>query len=432
MLTRPLYNLGLGVLAPLFALAGWRRCRKARILGLRLERCLSSRWGQVPDGWKTGGIWLHAVSVGESRSIFPLLSALHQRHPHLPLTVTNGSIQGALQVRRFAPVSVQNTLIPYDYPFAVGHFLDRLQPQLVVMVETELWPNLFHACRQRGIPLVIINARLKQRSFVRYQRWGQPLVGQTLRHAHAIAAQFPIDAERLIALGADPKQVQVLGNLKFDLELPESLPDQAQTFRCQNVLDNRFVWVAGSTHASEETQVLAAHRRLLRTHPDALLILVPRHADRFESVWALLQQEGWRTQRRTDEQPLAPDTQVLLGNTVGELLLWYAVADAAFVGGSLVPFGGHNPIEPAALAKPVLTGPHIMNLKALYDAFSACRGVHFVETDEALAETLNRLATDPTLRRQWGQQAHACYQQQAGVLERILNLLEPYLARPEK
>ena len=148
MLTRPLYNLGLGLLAPLFALAGWRRCRRARRLGLELESCFASRWGHVPDGWQAGGIWVHAVSVGESRSIFPLLKALHQRHPKLPLTVTSGSVQGALQVRRFAPVPVHNTLIPYDYPFAVGRFLDRLQPALVVVVETELWPNLYHACRQ--------------------------------------------------------------------------------------------------------------------------------------------------------------------------------------------------------------------------------------------------------------------------------------------
>ncbi|SIN72979.1 3-deoxy-D-manno-octulosonic-acid transferase [Sulfurivirga caldicuralii] len=432
MLTRPLYNLGLGLLAPLFALAGWRRCRKARALGLNLDRCLASRWGHVPDDWQKGGIWLHAVSVGESRSIFPLLKALHQRHPALPLTVTNGSVQGALQVRRFAPVPVHNTLIPYDYPGAVARFLDQLQPRLVVIVETELWPNLYHACRQRGIPLVVINARIKQRSFERYRRWGQPLVGETLRAARAIAAQFPVDAERLIALGADPAAVYTLGNLKFDLSIPEDLSQRAQAFRHRNGLQDRFVWVAGSTHAGEEEQILAAHRQLLQQHPDALLILVPRHADRFESVWDLLEKNGWMAQKRSSEQPLQAHTQVLLGDTVGELLLWYAMADAAFVGGSLVPFGGHNPIEPAALGTPVLSGPHVMNLQALYDAFTACQGVHFVADSTTLAATLQQLADNPALRQQWGQRAHACYREQAGVLERVMALLEPYLAAGEK
>ncbi len=432
MLTHPLYNLGLGLLSPLFALAGWRRCRRARKLGLDLEACFASRWGHVPHSWQKGGIWLHAVSVGESRSIFPLLEALHRRHPELPLTVTNGSVQGALQVRRFAPVPVQNTLIPYDYPAAVARFLDQLQPRLVMIVETELWPNLYHACRQRGIPLVVINARIKQRSFERYHRWGQPLVGETLRAARAIAAQFPVDAERLIALGADPATVHTLGNLKFDLTIPDTLPQQAQAFREQNGLQERFVWVAGSTHAGEEEQILAAHRQLLQRHPDALLILVPRHADRFESVWELLQKGGWQTQRRSTQAPLQAQTQVLLGDTVGELLLWYAVADTAFVGGSLVPFGGHNPIEPAALGTPVLSGPHVMNLQALYDAFKACEGVQFVADASTLATTLQRLAETLSLRQQWGQQAHACYREQAGVLERVMALLESYLADGEK
>ena len=241
-----------------------------------------------------------------------------------------------------------------------------------------------------------------------------------------------MDAERLVKLGGDPDRIRTLGNLKFDLTVPETLPRQAQAFRRENGLDGRFVWVAGSTHAGEEEQLLDAHRQLLKSHPDALLILVPRHAERFDAVWSLLARQGWAARRRSRHDPLRADTQVLLGDTVGELLLWYAVADAAFVGGSLVPFGGHNPIEPAALARPTLSGPHVMNLQALFDAFRACDGVQFVADSGALADTLRRLAEDEALRQQWGERAHACYREQAGTLERVLTLLESFLEGGQK
>lgn len=423
MLTRRRYNALLALLAPLFWLAGWRRCRRARRLGLHLPACLSGRFGHIPSDWRSGGIWLHAVSVGESRSIFPLLEALHRHHPDLPLTVTNGSIQGALQVQRFAPVPVQNGLIPYDYPHAVARFLDRLRPRLVVIVETELWPNLFAACARRNIPLVMINARLKTRSFERYRRWGQPLVGETLHHARLVGTQFEVDAERFRTLGA--QRVEVLGNLKFDLRLPDNLHERARQLRLR--LGGRFIWVAGSTHAGEEEQMLAAHARLRAAYPDALLILAPRHADRFDEVARLLQRTGVTHVHRSRGDIPGADTAVWLADTVGELLLWYALADAAFVGGSLVPFGGHNILEPAAVGTPVLSGPHYQNLQALFDSMLACDGVHIVQNEETLAEQLRLWADQPRLARQQGERAQACFQRHQGALDRTLERIKAVL-----
>lgn len=424
-MTLRLYTLLLYLLSPLFLLAGWRRCRKAKRLGLKQPFCLKSRFGAIPFHWQKGGIWLHAVSVGESRSIFPLLKALKERYPDLPITVTNGSVQGALQIQQFAPVPVQNSLIPYDFPFAMGRFLQQLQPKLVIVIETELWPHLVDQCHWREIPIMLLNARLKAASFNRYQRWGQPLVKETLQKLNLIGAQFPEDRQRLIALGASEHHVKVLGNLKFDLQIPTSVHKTAQTLRTK--LGKRFIWVAGSTHAHEEEKVLEAHAALLQHHPDALLILVPRHADRFEEVAALLTEREVPFVRRSQGQLPNNDTRVWLGDSVGELLMWYALGDVAFVGGTLVPFGGHNILEPAALAKPVFSGPHYQNLEALYQSMLRCGGVEIVPDAKALAKKLHEYATHPHQAEKAGHQAYTCFTRHQGALPRIIQEIQQVL-----
>ena len=419
-----LYTLLLWLLSPLFLLAGWRRCRHAARRGLHVPRCLSARFGSVPDDWQPGGIWLHAVSMGETRSIFPLLTALHARWPHLPLTLTNGSTQGLEQSRQFDAVPLQSGFIPYDYPFAVRRFLRQLRPRLVIMVETEIWPNLYAECHRQRIPLLLINARLKEASFQRYRRWVGPLIRNSLQRLTVLCAQFPVDAERFQALGAPPERVKICGNLKFDMDIPPELKERAATLRQQPGLNRTFIWCAGSTHAGEEESVLAAHAKLRTVFPDALLILVPRHADRFDAVDRLLAARQISHQRVSQNEPVHTDTAVLLGDTVGELLKWYAVSDAAFVGGTLVPFGGHNILEPAALSRPVLSGPHTGNLQALYDAMAQCGGVHFVTDADSLAQALIHWARQPVARRQAGEQAHQCFRRQQGALQQHLNIIE--------
>jgi 3-deoxy-D-manno-octulosonic-acid transferase len=425
------YRWLLHLLWPLIVWSGYRRCRKAARQAADspderpIKHCLAARFGRHPGPFKQGGIWVHAVSVGETRSVFPLLNALHQRTPDCPLTLTSGSTQGAQQALRFTPVPIQHQMIPYDLPGPVNRFLDQLQPRLVLMVETEIWPNLYQACSERGIPLLLINARIKQRSFQAYRKWGGHLIRQALRQTEAIAAQFPVDRERLIELGADPEKVHTLGNLKFDLEIDPNLPQQAQDWRDKNGLAQRFVWVAASTHEDEEALMLDAHRRLRQQVPDALLILVPRHNDRFDAVANQLADTPCAI--RSQQDLIKPSTQVYLADTIGELLLWYAVADTAFVGGSLVAFGGHNILEPAALGKPVLSGPYYSNLQALYDSFRRDEAIQVVESPIQLGDILTELAQSPDRRHEHGRKAHRCFQSQTGALPRLLTLLSPWL-----
>ena len=436
------YRLLTSLALPLIAYSGWKRCRKHK----KQQRynatlpdipdCFKSRFGFSKTPYKTGGVWIHAVSVGETRSIFPLLSAIHQKHPDLPLTVTNGSTQGALQALQFSPVETQHQMLPYDYPFAVKRFLNQIQPKLVIMVETEIWPNLYQACIDKNIPIILINARLKETSFNAYQKWGGKLISTALNQTQFIAAQFPTDAEFFSTLGADKSKIKTLGNLKFDLTLDNDLTEQAQNWKQHNQLESRPIWVAASTHAhpnstssldSEEQLIINAHKQLLKTQPNALLILVPRHADRFQEVSELLNNNNLSWQRRSQDTHLDKQTQVYLADSVGELMLWFAVSDAAFIGGSLVPFGGHNILEPAALQKPILSGPHYSNLKALFEPFIAEQALNIVEDSDELAKTLHALISNSEVANQLAKKGHECFAKQTGALERTMHEIEPIL-----
>ena len=432
-MNRWLYSLLLIFAFPIFLYSAWKRCRKSASQLEPIPHCFKSRWGLNPTDFQKGGIWIHAVSVGETRSTFPLLEALKAQYPELPITLTSGSTQGAIQARQFAPVAVQHQMIPYDYGWAVKRFLRQLEPKLVIIIETEIWPNLFQACHDLHIPLVLANVRLKERSFKAYQKWGGSLIPQALNQATLIGAQFPIDAERLMQLGAQPEKVKVWGNLKFDLSLPDTLQTEANRWRHQEAAD-RFIWVAASTHAGttaleedEESLVLQTHQQLLQQRPDALLILVPRHAERFATVAQLCRQSGLKTAIRSQNQPIEADTQVYLADTVGELMFWFAASDAAFIGGSLVNFGGHNILEPAALNKPILSGPHFQNLQALYETFIQQDALLIAESAQALGEQLLTLAQSPDFARSSAEKAHQTFLSQTGTLSRLLNAIQPFL-----
>ena len=436
------YRLLTSLALPLIAYSGWKRCRKHKKQQQYdttlpdITDCFKSRFGFNNTPYKTGGVWIHAVSVGETRSIFPLLSAIHQKHPDLPLTVTNGSTQGALQALQFSPVEIQHQMLPYDYPFAVKRFLNQIQPKLVIMVETEIWPNLYQACVDKNIPIILINARLKETSFNAYQKWGGKLISTALNQTQFIAAQFPTDAEFFSTLGADKSKIKTLGNLKFDLTLDNDLTEQAQNWKQHNQLESRPIWVAASTHAnpnstsssdSEEQLIINAHKQLLKTQPNALLILVPRHADRFQEVSELLNNNDLSWQRRSQDTHLDKQTQVYLADSVGELMLWFAVSDAAFIGGSLVPFGGHNILEPAALQKPIISGPHYSNLKALFEPFIAEQALSVVQDSGELANTLQNLLNNGEVANQLALKGHQCFAKQTGALERTMHEIEPIL-----
>ncbi len=320
-------------------------------------------------------LWVHAVSVGETIAAVPLINALKERYPHLPVLVTTMTPTGAARVKAAFGDTVAHAYLPYDLPGAVSRFLNSMHPKVAVIMETELWPNLLAACKKRHIPVCLANARLSAKSAATYRRIAS-LTREMLNNIDVIAAHGQADAQRFIELGAPVSNVVVTGNIKFDLEIPSDLMRRAE--QLTDVLGkDRFIWVAASTHEGEEDVLLTAHKLLREQVPQALLILVPRHPDRFNTV-AKLSEQQFNTVRRSSNQACTPETAVYLGDTMGEMLLMYAVCDVAFVGGSLIERGGHNILEPAVLAKPIVTGHSLFNFAEMSEKFLTADALHRV------------------------------------------------------
>ena len=381
------------------------------------------RLGIIPTR-PAGGLWVHAVSVGETRAALPLIRALRNRYPDLPLLVTTTTLTGSRQVHEALGEQVQHVYAPYDLPGAVARFLHQTRPRLAVIMETELWPNLLHQCAVAGIPTLIANARLSERSARGYGRIGW-LTAAMLRDITLIAAQAEADAERFRALGAS--RVEVTGNLKYDLTLPDDLPEQGRRLRRELLGENRPVWIAASTHAGEDEQVLDAFAQLRARWPELLLLLVPRHPERFDGVAALCQQRGFRVVRRSEQRPCTPETAIFLGDSMGELLRFYAAADLAFVGGSLVPTGGHNVLEPALLGLPVLFGPHMFNFTEAGERLLEANAAWPVADAVELVAQADRLLSDPTLRQDAGQRGRAVVERHRGALAALLGWIRTLL-----
>ena len=421
---RRLYTAALWGLAPLALGRLW--LRGTRMPAYR-ER-VGERLGRTPPRTGPPAVWVHAVSVGEVQAALPLIERLRRELPGLPLVVTTVTPTGSERVRERLGSAVHHCYLPYDLPASVGRFLDRVRPAVGVIMETELWPNLYAACEARGVPVVVANARLSPRSWRGYRRLGR-LARETLRRVTVVAAQSEADAERFRALGAHPERVHVTGSLKFDLATPASLVESGEALR-RVWGPNRPVWVAGSTHEGEEEAALAAHRTLLERWPEALLVLVPRRPERFERVAALVRRAGFRLARRSagawDER-----AQVLLGDTMGELRLFYAAADAAFVGGSLVPHGGHNPLEAAALGRPVAYGPHTFNFDEIARLLVEEGAARRVGDAGELAATLAGWLADAAARTAAGERGRLAVARNRGALDRLWTLLAPLLPRAQ-
>lgn len=370
-------------------------------------------------------IWIHAVSVGEVQAAVPLVRAIAKRFPNQNMLVTTVTPTGAARVEAMFGDSVSHCYIPFEMPIAINRFFAAVQPELALIMETEIWPNLYHGCGIRGIPLVLVSARISPKSVDSYRRF-LPLFRDTLSHGIIIAAQSQADADRFRALGASPVRTWVTGNIKFDIELPADLEQRGVALR-REVFGDRPVWIAASTHDQEEQQVLAAHKKLLETHSDLLLVLVPRHPERFAAVSELIDKERLPKITRTEGKVCDASTSVFLGDTMGEVPLFYAASDVAFVGGSLVPIGGHNLLEPAALGKPLISGPHVYNAQDIADMFielGACRLVHDASQ---LAEAVSQLLADPAKAATLGSRGLALLQRNRGALDQLLRLLEPLI-----
>ena len=371
-------------------------------------------------------IWVHAVSVGEVVAAVPLIRALLKRYPDRPVLVTTVTPTGAARVAATFGDEVHHTYMPFETPHVVNRFFTATKPELALILETEIWPNLYRGCGVRGIPLVLVSARISPKSVRGYRRL-LPLFRETLSHGIIIAAQSERDAERFLSLGAAPERTRVTGNIKFDIELPKGLSDRGRELRSQLFGDSP-VWIAASTHEGEEEVVLDAHERLRRQYPDLLLVLVPRHPQRFTAVGDLVKKRGMTVVRRTANQPTAADTDVYLGDTMGELTLLYAASDVAFVAGSLVPIGGHNLLEPAALGLPLVCGPHNFNAQEIADMFVDKGACKIVDDAEGLAQAVAGLLADKDHAAQLGETGRQILERNRGALARLLSMIDPLVA----
>jgi 3-deoxy-D-manno-octulosonic-acid transferase len=372
-------------------------------------------------------VWVHAVSVGEVQAAAALVMALRAHYPQTPVLVTTFTPTGAARARALFRDVAEVRFLPFDLPGSVRRFLDRARPRLAIIIETELWPNLYRQCRRRRIPLVIASARMSRRSIDRYRRLGA-LFRETVAGGVVIAAQGEGDAERFRALGAAADRTHITGNLKFDLTLPPDIAERGRALRAQYAPD-RAVWVAGSTHGGgEEEAVLEAQGRVRSAHPGVLLVLAPRHPNRFADVAAWLERQAIPFARRSQSTAFAPKRpDVLLLDTLGELLYFYAAADVAFVGGSLVPIGGHNLLEPAALGLPVLTGPDNSNGEDVARLLLECGAAKVVHDGAELGARVAELLSDQALREEMGNRGRAAVDRNRGALEKLLHLVTPLL-----
>lgn len=378
-----------------------------------------------------GTIWVHAVSVGEVQAIGPLLRRLQRDWPARPLVVTASTATGRERAVTLYAGIADVRYLPYDIPLSVGRFLGQVQPAVGVVLETELWPTLLTACRRRGVPLIVASARLSERSARRYgavPRWSASLLGGA---GLWVAAQTEADRDRFLRLGAAAARTSVCGNIKFDQAVPDGLLTTAAQFRAQWG-DDRPVWVAGSTHAGEEQVVLAAHREVLTAFPGALLVLAPRHPPRFDAVATLIRRAGFAVERRTTSATaVSLDVPVLLLDTLGELWAAYAVADMAFVGGSLVPIGGHNLLEPLSVRCPTLTGPSHHNDARTAQLLLDAGAVRQVESAHALAMAVVERLSNPASAAPGLLAAAHVLAQNRGATGRLAATIAGLIPRPD-
>ncbi|KNH08953.1 Lipid IVA 3-deoxy-D-manno-octulosonic acid transferase [often with also] [Candidatus Burkholderia brachyanthoides] len=429
---RLVYRAAWWLVAPLAVLRLLIRSRKER--GYREH--IGERFGRGPARSPDDLallIWVHAVSVGETRAAQPLVEALMKAHPAARILITHMTPSGRATGEQLFGERVMRSYLPYDSPRLVRHFLRAWRPSLGIVMETEVWPTLIDECKRADVPLVLTNARISERSYKRATRFGRA-VREVFGGFSRVLAQTPPDAERLISLGA--RNVAVLGNLKFDISAPPELIARGQAWRA--AIGERPVWVAASTREGEETLVLRAFAQL--NVPDALLILVPRHPQRFDEVSALIASAGMTSARRFVWPPpvavrsgadvaasLPANVQVLLGDSMGELGAYYAAADLAFIGGSLLPLGGQNLIEACAAGVPVLIGPHTFNFtQATKDAINAGAALR-VEDPPGLARGLRELFNDKPRRLAMSAAASAFAAAHRGATERTVSVLSALL-----
>lgn len=420
---RKIYTLLLYVAVPFIMLRLLWRSRQQRAYRHRW----SERFGHYDFARLESSIWVHTVSVGEFMAALPMIKQIKQRHPDLPLVITTTTPTGSEQVVKHFGDDVYHVYTPYDLPYVVKRFLRHMKPRIAIIMETEWWPNLLHLVKQRHIPILLANARLSERSKNGYARIAG-LASQMLNCMTMVAAQSQADGQRFVDLGLPSNRLNVAGNIKFDVTIPEGLQDSAAALRQAWGGDKRIVLTVASTHEGEEPTLL---KMLKALHQDAfkhvLLVLVPRHPDRFDRVYQLCVDAGFSVSRRSQQQPVNDNTDIVLADTMGEMKLLCAASDMAFFGGSIVPVGGHNMIEAAIFGVPVLSGHHLHNFVALRDMLLAKDALLVSDNVEQLTEQCKQLASDAQLRHDMGQRAQAVILANQGALNRHLDSIDQLL-----
>jgi 3-deoxy-D-manno-octulosonic-acid transferase len=418
---RYLYTALFTLLSPFYLLRiYWRGIKSPAYRDRWLER-----FGVLPQQERGQGIWVHAVSVGEVVAIAQLVRRLMDRFPELPILITTATPTGAERVRALFGDEVEHRYAPIDLPWVVQSFLRTFRPRLLVLVETEIWPNLIHYANRIDAPILLANARLSARSAQRYRRLAR-LTREALRQISVIAPQSEAEAERFLTLGAQRDRVEVTGSIKFDIHLPGSLREQADVMR-RDWGAQRPVWVAASTHEGEDEQLLQAHAEIVKQIPTALLVLVPRHPERFDRVADLVEEQGFQLVRRSSQQPCSETTSVFLGDSMGELTLFMGAADLAFIGGSLVPHGGHNILEAAAQGVAVLFGPHMFNFAEISELYLQQNAAVQIASADELAQQVIRWLSDASERSRIGEAGRALVEKNRGALDRLTHLAEKLL-----
>ncbi|WP_415878736.1 lipid IV(A) 3-deoxy-D-manno-octulosonic acid transferase [Methylomonas sp. TEB] len=414
---RNLYTLLYGLLLPAVLLRlYWRGFKAPQYRQRWLERL---GFYQTPS--RQGVIWIHAVSVGEAEAAFPLIAHLLHFHPQVPVLVTTTTPTGSDRVRAALAGQVEHVYLPYDLPFVVERFLKCFRPRLAVMMEKEIWPNLFAASAAQNIPLFVINARLSARSAQSYRKI-PGLVKPALACVTTVAVQTEEDRLRFIEIGAAPQQVQVLGNIKFDVTIDAAVIEGGRALK-QQLFAKRWVWIVASTHQGEEEIFLVLYPLLKASIPELLLLIVPRHPERFQAVKRLCEQQGLAVAMRSEQKQHHEQTDVYIADSMGELKMLYAAADLAFVGGSLVPVGGHNVLEPAAIGVPVLFGPEMFNFQEIAQRILALEGAIQCRDSQSLTDAVLRLYRDVAFRNRLIDNGRSFVENNQGATKRVVGLL---------
>lgn len=411
MLIRLIYTLILSLASPLLLYGLYKSKPGKPSFGKRWKE----HFGITPQTQGKSPIWIHAVSVGESIAAIPIIKQLKLRDPNQAIIVTTTTSTGAEQIEKLGDL-VEHRYMPIDFSRCVQGFLKAVQPKQMLIMETELWPNTLHCVAKAGIPISVLNARLSERSCQRYAKF-QSVFNLLAKNLSQVLCQYHSDAERFVRLGLDSTSVHVTGSIKFDIEVSAEQVEKGKALR-EQVGFNRDVWIAASTHQGEDEIVLDAHKQLLKDNPRALLMIVPRHPERFSQVTKLAKQQELNTITRTSQQPIMPDVEVYIADTMGEMLVLLGGADVCFMGGSLVgdKVGGHNLLEPAALQLPLLNGPSYFNFSEITDKLLEANAVVICQDSQDIADQLQQLFKQSELRKTKGLAAYQVVEQNRGAL----------------